>query len=91
MLNESVKPMSRDDVQYCELDDGGAIYDTVRERVHTLNLTASYIWNLCDGSRSVLEIVSEVRRLTNVPTDTASRDVREAILYFQNEGMLRIQ
>jgi len=91
MMNESSTPIVREELQYRELNDGGVVYDTSAERIHTLNLTAAYIWNCCDGSRNLLQIASELHQHANVPLDKALDDVREAIRYFQNEGLLHSQ
>ena len=52
MWDEGYRPSIRHDLQYRELEDGGVIYDTTAERIHTLNVAAAYIWNCCDGSRT---------------------------------------
>jgi len=91
MLDESSVPVVREDLQYRELDDGGVVYDTASERIHTLNLTAAFIWNCCDGSHTLLQIASELNQSANVSLEKAVEDVREAITYFQKEGLLRSQ
>ena len=37
MWDEGYRPSVRRDLQYRELEDGGVIYDTTAERIHTLN------------------------------------------------------
>ena len=91
MLHESSKPRIRGDLQYRELDDGAVVYDTSAERIHTLNITAAYVWNCCDGSRDISEIASELHEQVNVPLERALNDVREVIAYFEKEGLLRPQ
>jgi hypothetical protein len=91
MLNETSVPIVRADLQYRELDDGGVIYDTASERIHTLNLTAAFIWNCCDGSHTLSQIASELSQPASVTLEKALEDVREAITYFQKEGLLRPQ
>jgi hypothetical protein len=89
MPDELSRPVVREDLQYRELDDGGVVYDTAAERIHTLNVTAAYIWNCCDGVHTLSEIASELHQHANVPLDRALNDVGEAITYFQKEGLLR--
>jgi hypothetical protein len=91
MPDELSKPLVREDVQYRELDDGGVVYDTSAERIHTLNLTAAYIWNCCDGAHTLSEIASELHQQAHVPFERALGDVGEAVAYFRNEGLLRSQ
>ena len=90
MWDESYRPNIRRDLQYRELEDGGVIYDTSAETIHTLNASAAYIWNCCDGLHNVSEIASELNRLVNVPPEQAARDVSEALTYFQREALLRL-
>jgi len=91
MLHESSVPVVREELQYRELEDGGVIYDTSAERIHTLNLTAAYIWNCCDGSHTLLQIATDLQQHANVPLEKAMNDVREAVTQFQKEGLLRSQ
>src|SRR5262245_584027 len=87
MLDES-RPRLREDVQYRELDDGAVIYDTSAEKIHTLNITAAYIWNCCDGDHDLVQIASELREHAKISQEKALQDVRQAVEYFQNEGLL---
>jgi hypothetical protein len=89
MLHERSRPHLRADLQYRELDDGAVLYDTASERIHTLNVTAAYIWNCCDGAHDISEIASQLQQQANVPIETALKHVHEAINYFQDEGLLR--
>ena len=91
MWDESYRPNIRRDLQYRELEDGGVIYDTSAEMIHTLNVTAAYIWNCCDGLHNVSEIASELNQLKDVPPEQAANDVSDALTYFQREALLRLQ
>jgi hypothetical protein len=91
MSDESLRPLIREDIQYRELEDGGVVYDTSAERIHTLNVTAAYIWNCCDGTHNLLDIASDLHEQVHVSMDKALQDVRDAIAYFQKEGLLRSQ
>jgi hypothetical protein len=91
MWDEFYKPNIRGDIQYRELEDGGVLYDTSAERIHTLNVTAAYIWNCCDGFHNLSQIASELHWQVDVPRERALKDVREVLAYFQNEGLLRLQ
>jgi Coenzyme PQQ synthesis protein D (PqqD) len=88
MLDADLKPVARDDVQYSALDDGAVIYDTASERVHVLNSTAAYIWNLCDGSFTVEDIESEIEELARSGSWDIEDKVQEALTYFQKQGLL---
>lgn len=91
MPDDLFVPRLREDIQYRELEDGGVVYDTAAERIHTLNATAAYVWNCCDGSHNLLDIASELQRdLNSAPADVL-QDVRQIIAQFQQEGLLRSQ
>jgi len=91
MCEDTYRPIIRADLQYRELADGGVIYDTTAERIHTLNVAAAYIWNSCDGFHNLSEIASELYQQGNVPSEQAAKDVSDTVTYFQDEGLLRVQ
>lgn len=39
--------------------DEYVVYDTRNHKAHNLNPTAAWIWNRCDGSRDVEQLISE--------------------------------
>jgi hypothetical protein len=89
MWDDQTRPFARSDLQYRELADGGVIYDTAAERIHTLNLTAAYIWNCCDGAHTVAEIASELQGAqTALTPERARQDVTDALAHFEREGLL---
>jgi hypothetical protein len=89
MWDEGYRPSIRTDLQYRELEDGGVIYDTTAEQIHTLNVAAAYIWNCCDGSHNVSEIASDIHEQTDVPKEQALKDVSDTLAYFERAGLLR--
>jgi len=91
MPDEFFRPQVREGVEYRELDDGAVVYDTSAERIHTLNLSAAYIWNCCDGEHNLSDIAAELNLQVHVAMDVAIRHVHDAVAYFQSEGLLRPQ
>jgi hypothetical protein len=64
------------------------ILDGFSENVHTLNATASCIWEACDGVRSPAEIVVHVNaRFDGAPEDVLE-DVLRALREFEQLGLL---
>lgn len=49
------------DREVTQVPDGYVIYDEEHGRVHYLNPTAALIYEVCDGSRTVADIVELVR------------------------------
>jgi len=91
MWDDQFRPSIRADLQYRELEDGGVVYDTEAERIHTLNLAAAYVWNCCDGTHRLADIAGELQQQGNVPHHQALRDVTDVVAYFHREGLLRVQ
>ena len=86
--NRLYVPCMRTDLEYRELEDGGVIYDTSAERVHTLNMTAAYIWNCCDGSHDAAAIAAALHDSKQICPEQALNDVCRTLNYFRSEGLL---
>jgi hypothetical protein len=89
MIDESAAPVPRPQLEYHELDDGGVIYDASRDKVHTLNGTAAYVWNCLDGSHSLAQIALNLHEHVHRPVKALIEDVRTVVSHFQHEGLLR--
>jgi hypothetical protein len=65
------------------------LYDPVRQRVHSLNPTAGFIWRACTGQHTLDGIVALLA--TRYPGDLSAieADVLETLSEFQREGLLR--
>jgi len=61
-FNPTDRPCSRNHLLFKELDDGGVVYDPTTETIHSLNPSAAFIWILCDGNHSILEIIDSVKK-----------------------------
>jgi len=62
-----------------EIEGQTVILDREHGKLHELNQSASYIWQLCDGHTPVSEIVSAMARAYDrLPTDV-ERDVTNAL------------
>jgi hypothetical protein len=72
-------PRRRADV---ELHEDGAqtrLFSPGSGGAHELNPTARAIWELCDGTVTVAELVDAIRQVFNVPAATARGDVEAVI------------
>jgi hypothetical protein len=81
-------PVRREGASGVELDDNIAVYDDVGQLMILLNSSASAVWNLCDGSTTVDEIV---RALTETYPDQAAvigEDVRETLRKLVEIGLV---
>ena len=62
------------------------ILDRAAGRVHQLNRTASYIWNVCEG-RSAPEIATEMAARFDVIPDMVLNDVQTTLSDFRRFGL----
>jgi coenzyme PQQ synthesis protein D (PqqD) len=59
----------RKDAIVRQLSDEFLVYDKATNKAHCLNRSAAQVWKLCDGKRSVAEIVREMKKGTTSPLD----------------------
>ena len=57
MTDVSKIPAQRAGVRFEELDGEAVVYDRVGKRATYLNDTAVVIWKLCDGTRTINDII----------------------------------
>ncbi|MEJ2685565.1 MAG: PqqD family protein [Candidatus Sulfobium sp.] len=88
MISKSSRPMIREDLQQSDLKDGCVLYDQIREKAYTLNITASLIWSYLDGAISLEEIARELASVSGCDTDTVLRDIVETVTFFRENGLL---
>lgn len=71
-----------------EIDGETIILDRHSEKIHQLNVTASYIWNLCDGATSIEDIIKAVAEHFGMPIADIEQEVRRCILQLQDLGLV---
>jgi coenzyme PQQ synthesis protein D (PqqD) len=87
-MNER-KPVGRPDVTARRAGEEWALADSRNDRVHYLNETAEFIWELCDGEHSVSEIEAEVRASFEVPAGVDLRsDIERTLALLGRKGLL---
>ena len=85
----SIKPRSRSDVITRDVRNQRVLYDNVSHSSHVLNETAEFIWNLCNGEHSVLELAAEVRAYFDVPADVdLETDIKITLKSLEKKGLL---
>lgn len=52
-----------------ELNDEVLVYDLDRDKAHSLNSSAAFIWKKCNGRRTVAEVAQAVSKEFKVPAD----------------------
>ena len=51
------------------LNDEVLVYDLERDKAHSLNSSAAFIWKKCNGRRTVAEVAQELSKEFKVPAD----------------------
>ena len=64
------------------------VLDLEGELVHQLNRTASFIWDRCDGQRSIRQIGAELAAAFDVDPVTATEDVAATVSQFEGLGLV---
>lgn len=71
---KAIGPRLRDDVIVREIDGDFAVYDPLADRTALLSPSAAAILFLCDGKRSVSQILVKIRALfPGVPLNAATQ------------------
>jgi hypothetical protein len=81
------RPRQADGLEVHEVDDGLVVYDQKADRVHYLNASASVVFELCSGQRTleqIAAIVAEAWRLPSAP----GTDVAGCVGQLRSEGVL---
>ena len=78
-------PKVSEGLEIHEIDEGLIVYQDSTDRVHHLNHTAAVILELCDGTRSIVEIAQSVGRVFVERAERRGADMREGAI----DGLVR--
>ena len=84
----SYAPIIRTGLVTREVDGECLVLDRQSEKIHQLNATAWFIWEHCDGERSIQSIAEEVAKAFGIALGDAERDVEATVARFQELGLL---
>jgi len=87
-INENFVPVTKECVELEELDDGCILYDTEKDEVHSLNITATSVWICCDGKHSIEEIANVVGKCFKSENKPVLRDIIKIIKDFSKKELL---
>lgn len=59
-----------------EIEDEGTVILLISGMMHQLNLLGGMIWNLCDGTRTIEQIITEIKEEFDVDDETVRADVQ---------------
>ncbi len=72
-----------------DVGDRGSVILIVGGTMHQLNLVGGYIWNLCDGSRSLDDVVETLASEFDVHDEVLRHDVEAFVNDLVGRGWLR--
>ncbi len=79
-----------DDAVWRRLDDTIVIIDTEGTKILTLNSTAAFIWERCDGTKSEEEIAEQMSQEFDANDIDLCKDVAGTIARFKEKGLVQI-
>ena len=81
-------PVRRTDVVLDGDDTRSVLIDPGRGDGHVLNPTARAIWELCDGTTTLDELVDAICQVFSVPHGVALRDVAAVLAELEAAGLV---
>jgi len=88
MTTTTIVPRQRADIILTTEARPAILVDRQERRQHALNETALALWQLCDGSTSVDEMVSAISLLFDLPLETIEQDVNAALATMTDLGVI---
>ncbi len=81
-------PRRRTDVLLMDEDTRSTLIDPDVGTTHVLNPTARAIWELCDGTTTLDELVNAICEVFSVPHGEALRDVAAVLGQLEQAGLV---
>ena len=89
MPKNTAKPRTRTEVAEEWIGQEIFIYNTANgDEVHCLNSGAALIWLLCDGTRDVEAMASEIADAFELPSEQVLTEVQETVDHFETLQLL---
>ncbi len=90
MLNLSARPTQGADCRLERLENEALLFCPATAQTVFLNETAALVWDLCDGARTVGEIVELLRGAYPEAADDLTTDVEQALSRLSDCGAIRL-
>lgn len=81
----------REGVAVLDVDDGTSLYHADMDNALVLNATASDIWQLCDGTHTLDDIVGLLAGAYGVPGEQIRPEVESSVRVLRDEGFLLVE
>jgi len=82
MMNDDI-PRQSQDYRLEQLDDELLLYNPSQTVIMYCNPTASLIWQLCDGQRTIQDIITLLSEAYEQPPEAIRPDVENALQQFE--------
>jgi hypothetical protein len=89
MISEQSRPAPVEGYRVEEMDGELLLYHPQSTATVYMNNTAALVWQLCDGSREVAEIIDILSESFPEPGDTLRHDIFQALDAFRSQGAMR--
>lgn len=86
-----LRPKRRADLRTHIVEGETVVLDRREGLIHQFNKTASFIWELCDGSRTFDQLSRELCEVFEVELATAERDVQTTVETLRRSRLLEIE
>ncbi len=85
-----MKPLKKDGILARKTGDEWVLYDSDNKSVHIVNATAQFVWQLCDGSHTLIDIAQQMQEAFQVPEGTdVKQSLDKIIKTFSAKGILK--
>jgi hypothetical protein len=81
-------PRRRDDVRLYDKELRSYLAVPGRRVAHELNPTARAVWELCDGTTTIDELVDAIRKVFSVDRAVATADVNTVVCQLEAAGLV---
>jgi Coenzyme PQQ synthesis protein D (PqqD) len=82
------RPLRRERVLESRVSDRVALFDVDVGTYYGLNDVGGRVWELCDGSRHVHDVVAVIREEYDVPAELVETDVVELLADLVSENLI---
>ena len=84
------KPKRTADYQLEQIDDELLLFHPSQTNILYCNATASLVWQLCDGQRTVQEIINLLKGAYPEAEDTLADDIKTSLDQFAQQGAIQL-
>jgi len=88
IINHTFTPQVNQDLLTRSVDGELIVLDNKENEIHQLNISASLIFNKCDGSLSIASIAQSLVDEFDISVDQALQDVLTTVRSFKDKGLI---